>query len=280
MKRRVIGIAIAVVMALAGTALVASFVKSAEARALAGEELVTVMVVDQPIAAGASPEEMEGRTRLEQVPTKVRATGALENLDLVAGLVTEIALQPGEQVTASRFVAPDVLTRARVPVPDGLLEVTLALEPERAVGGALLPGDTVAVVVSFEPFDIGAPPSVDPNVPETVIVDGIRLAGDAKTPNSTRMILESVLVTNVQLEELPPEPDEQATSGRSRTPAPTGNLLITVALDPASIERVLFGAEHGTVWLAAQHTEIDLRDTRVVTRGRIYGLDGTATSEP
>ncbi len=281
MKRRVVGIAIAVVMALAGTALVASFVKSAEARALAGEELVWVLVADEQIPAGSSAEEIENRLRLEQVPSKVRAQGALEDLSPVAGLVTEIALEPGEQLTASRFVAPDLLTRARVPVPDGLLEVTLSLAPERAVGGTLLPGDLVAVVVSFDPFEIGAPPSLDPNIPETVIVDGVRLAGDAKTPNSTRLILDGVLVTNVQLEELLPEVVEEDTlPGRSRTPAPTGKLLITVALDPASVERVVFAAEHGQIWLGSQHTEIDLDDTRVVTRGRIHGFDIPVSSPP
>jgi len=177
-------------------------------------------------------------------------------------------------VTASRFVAPDLLTRTRVAVPAGLIEVTLSLAPERAVGGTLLPGDNVTVFASFEPFEIGAPPSVDPNVPETVIVDGIRLAGDAKTPNSSKLILDAILVTHVQLEELIPEPvDLGDNTGRVRTPAPTGNLLITVALDPAQAERVIFSAEHGLLWLGAQYTEISLEGTRVQTRGRIYGTD-------
>lgn len=270
MKRRVIGVFIALVMALAGTALVASFVRNAEARALAGEELVDVLVADKVIAAGLNTEEIAEMVRIEQIPVKVRSEDALDTLEPVTGLVTEIELRPGEQITAARFVAPDLLTRSRVAVPSGLLEVTVSLQPERAVGGTLLPGDNVAVLASFDPFEIGAPPTVDPNVPETVIVDGIRLAGDAKTPNSTHLIFESVLVTNVQIEELVPEIDDVGV-GRVRTPAPTGNLLITLALDPGAAERVVFAAEHGRVWLGGQHTDIDLGGTQVVTRGRIHG---------
>ena len=274
MKRRVVGVFIALIMALAGTALVASFVKSAEARALAGEELVNVLVASDAIAAGMTTEEVAARVIVEQVPAKVRATDALQSLDPVDGLVTHISLAPGEQITAARFVAPDLLTRTRVAVPEGLIEITVSLAPERAVGGTLLPGDNVTVFSSFDPFDINAPASSDPNVPETVIFDGMRLAGDGKTPSSTRLILDAVLVTNVQLEELVQEPEDPAgTTGRIRTPAPTGNLLITLALDPIQAERVVFSAEHGMVWLGAQYTELDLDGTRLQTRSRIYGID-------
>ena len=118
-------------------------------------------------------------------------------------------------------------------------------------------------------FDITAPPSDgDPDVPEFVIIDGMRIAGDGKTPSSTRLILDEILVTNVQLEELVPEPEDvgESNSARVRTPAPTGNLLITLALNPAQAERVVFTAEHGLVWLGAQYTELDLSNTRLQHR--------------
>ena len=84
MKRRVIGVFIALIMALAGTALVASLVKSAEARALAGEELVDVLVVTDDIAAGMTVEEIQERVAIEQVPAKVRASDALQSRYVLA----------------------------------------------------------------------------------------------------------------------------------------------------------------------------------------------------
>ena len=89
-------------------------------------------------------------------------------------------------------------------------------------------------------------------------------------------------MTNVQVEELLPELPEELTDtpGRVRTPAPTGNLLITLALDPAQAERVIFSAEHGMLWLASQYTEIELDGTRVQTRGRIYGNDSVTAVAP
>ncbi len=281
MKRRVIGLFVAVVMALVGTVLVASFVRSAEARALAGEELVDVLVVTDDVPAGATVDEVRSRVAVERVPAKVRAVDALSDLDPVGGLVTEIALRPGEQLSASRFVAPDLLTRASVAVPAGMVEVTVSLSPERAVGGALLPGDIVTLFASFDPFEIGAPSSATAGVPDTVIIDGIRLAGDSKTPSSSRLLETSILVTNVQIEELLPEVDpEESSGGRFRAPAPTGNLLITMAVSPTQAERLVFTAEHGMIWLAAQPSDVDLTDTRVQNRFRIYGTDQATAVTP
>ncbi|MGY9073634.1 MAG: Flp pilus assembly protein CpaB [Acidimicrobiales bacterium] len=271
MKRRLIGVVAALAMALVGTVLVTSFVKNAEARALSGEELVEVLVVDSVVEPGTHAEDLETMIRVEMVPAKVRASGALQDLDQVEGLVTEIELQPGEQLVSTRFVHADLLTGSSLAVPPGLLEVTISLEPQRAVGGTLLPGDHVAVAMSFEPFGIGAPPGPDPAVAETVIVDGMRLAGDLDTPNSTSLVLEAVLVTNVQLEELPTIEDNEVTvTGRQRTLAPTGNLLITLAVSPEQLERLIFGVEHGMLWLAAQHGEIDTSATDIQTRLRIH----------
>ena len=82
------------------------FVQSAEDRALEGETLVSVLVVDTPIAAGTRAEDMPTRCGLEEVPAKVVADGAVTDLATLAGKVAAIRLLPGEQIVSSRFVAP------------------------------------------------------------------------------------------------------------------------------------------------------------------------------
>ena len=273
MKRRAVGIIAAIAMAGFGTILLVLFVRDAEGRAVAGELRVSVLVVQQEIPSGTPVELIGDKVALEEVPAKVKTEGALEELTELEGLLTSVDLLPGEQVLAARFVAPDLLTSTRIPVPAGTLEVTISLDPARAVGGTLFPGDRVAVFSSFEPFEIGgAPVGETPDGDPLVEIDGILVPIDTKTPNATRMVLEDVLVTNVQVEELPivQEGVEGSSTPSRRALAPSGNLLVSLSLDPADAERLLFTAEHGSVWLGRQTTDLDLEDTGVQTRGRIY----------
>ncbi|MCP3936552.1 MAG: hypothetical protein GY708_14395 [Actinomycetia bacterium] len=272
MKRRMMGIVAALAMAGFGTVLLVFFVRDAEARAVAGEERVDVMVVIEPIAVGSEGSLIATSVQIESVPVKVRPEDAVADLAELEGLVAAVALVPGEQVLMSRFVEPDLLTRTRVEVPEGTIEVTVALDPQRAVGGTLYPGDTVAVIASFEPFDLGgAPVGETPDGDPLVEIDGILVPADTKTPNSTHLVLEGVLVTNVQIEELPVVTEENDEAIERRGLAPSGNLLISVALDPADAERLVFGIEHGRLWLGRQAGDINTHGTDIQPRGSIYG---------
>jgi pilus assembly protein CpaB len=152
--------------------------------------------------------------------------------------------------------------RGRIGVPEGLLEVTVSLEPERAVGGVLRPGSSVAVLASFKPFDVSSE--------EPVRLDGRLIPKDGQTPNSTHLILHKILVTNVQSQKTfkATAKDEDATA-----PAPGENLLVTLAVDASQAERVVFAAEHGTVWLAVEPKDAPESGTLVQTRGTIYQTD-------
>ena len=153
--RRAIGIIAAVAVAALGTLLLVGYVRGAEDRALAGEELADVLVVDQPIAEGTPASTLTRFVRLEQVPMKVRAEGGIADLATLADLVAATDLLPGEQLVTSRFVTAESLERnARIEIPSDALEVTISISPERALGGQLLPGDVVAVLASFDPFDL------------------------------------------------------------------------------------------------------------------------------
>ena len=270
MKRRLLGIVGALLMAGFGTVLVVLFIQDAEARAVAGEERVDVVLVAEPIPAGTPAELVAASVRIESVPVKVRAEEAIVDLAILDGLVTAVELLPGEQILRSRFVEPDLLSRARIDTPPGTVEVTVSLTPQRAVGGALFPGDEVVFFASFEPFELGgAPVSQTPEGDPLVEIDGILVPADTKTPNATHLVLEKVLVTNVQVEELAIV-EEDAELAERRALAPSGNLLISLAVPPSEAERIVFTAEHGTVWLGRQTGEIDLSDTEVWTRGSIY----------
>ena len=139
--------------------------------------------------------------------------------------------------------------------------MTVSLEPERALGGQLRPGDTVAVLASFEPFDISG----------DLGVDGQRMPDGSQSPNTTHVILHKIAVTGVQADE---QSEDALTvdSGNEEeaAKAPTTNLLVSLAVDAPSAERIVFAAEHGTLWLAAEPTTASESGTKIVTRGNEY----------
>lgn len=286
MKKRILGITAAILLALVGTVLLVGYVRNAESRALEGEEIVDVLVVDQDIAQGTLTDDIEGNTRLEQVPQKVAVVGGISSLDDIEGLAASRDLLPGEQLSRELFVEPTALSAyARsISAPPGFLEMTVALDPERVVGGSITPGDRVAMVASFEPFKLDGvvlPENFDTSLTkeeldelEKIFVIDDRLLAGEEVGNTTHIIEHKVLVTNVQEEEQPQQindanNDDEASSGAIRL-APTGKLLVTVAVEAPSLERLVFTQEFGLLWLAAEPDDASEDGTKIVTRGNIY----------
>ncbi len=282
--RRAIAVVVALALAGVGTFLLVRFVQSAEDRALEGEVLVSVLVVDAPIRAGSPAEDLADKVRVEEVPTKVAASDAVADLTSLAGKVAAIDLLPGEQVVSSRFVTPEEYegwlgTGPKVDVPANMLQVTLSLSPERVVGGQVQPGDVVAVFASFDPFPLntleptGLAPGEIPVIATTTTLPGQEAQASLSlpnSPNSTKIILHKVLVTNLQAEELPRAVTAEEAVAGAPDLAPTGNLLITLALEPVAAERLVFAAEHGSIWLAIEGSEVDEAATEIQTRGIVY----------
>ncbi len=253
MKRKFVGIVAAVLLASVGTFTLLAWVKSAEDRALAGERVVNVLVVQEDIAEGTSAEDLGTRVAVERVSAKVKAAGSVDDVADLEGKVAVVDLVAGEQVLATRFVEPEVLARQTgVEVPDGLQEVTIKLEPQRAVGGNVRPGDTVGLVASFEPFEA---------------VDG----SGTTTPNETHMVMHKVLVTRVQAAPTTATqaPDSEEEDDRP-DPVPGGDLLVTLAVDAPSVERIVFAQEFGFIWLTAEPETATEDGTKVWDRSTIF----------
>ena len=269
MSRRVIGIVAAVLLALLGTVALVAYVGNAEERALAGEELVEVYVVTTPVASGTPAEELEASVAVEQIPTKVRALGAVTSLPALAGRVAAVDLLPGEQLVETRFMERSEFADREVgiEIPEDMIEVTIELDPQRAVGGLLEPGQTVAVLASFDPFQLSA---------TVVEVDGEEVALPAavadevagSTPNSTDILLRKVLVTAVQESEDGSFGDEEETN--RLTTAPDDSVFVTLAVSPYDSERLVFTAEFGYLWLAVERETVPETDDPIQTRGTVY----------
>jgi pilus assembly protein CpaB len=261
MHRRILGITAAVLLAALGTFVLVQYVRGAEDRALAGEELANVYVITSAVPAGTAAEALPAHVRLEQVPVKVRSADAVTNLGSLKGQVAAIDLVPGEQLLTGRMVKPeDRPIGVTSQVPPGHVEVTVELDPIRAMGGRVRAGDTVAVLASFDPFDLqGAVLEVDGGEAQQVQVSG-------KTPNTTHLIVHEVVVTSVQT-----AATAAAEEKKTADAIPEGKLLVTLAVSPADAERVVFTAEFGKLWLAGEGDGVVTDGTRVQDRSSIYG---------
>jgi pilus assembly protein CpaB len=260
MRRKLGGSLAALLFATIGTVALIGYVQSAKDKAVAGERLVDVLVVTSPVPKGTAVSELADSVSVEKVPAKVRAEEAVKSIrELPKRSVAVVDLVPGEQVVATRFASPAEAADGRA--AGNQLTVTVSLEPQRALGGRLQVGDTVAVLASFEPFDVAG----------VVGPDGQPLPEGTQSPNSTHLILHKVAVTAIQVD----QQSENAVGAGSKNSdgadaAPTTNILVSLAVDAPAVERIVFAAEHGTVWLAAEPSSATETGTKIVTRGNEF----------
>jgi pilus assembly protein CpaB len=240
-RRRLLAAFAALILIVVGTVVLVAYVRGADNRALAGVQTVEVLVADQPIPEGTPAEQLGQLVRIEVLPVKAALDGRVTDLSALAGQLAVVDLQPGEQLLASRFQSPDDReTPGTVPVPAGLQEVSVLLEPQRAIGGRLAAGNRIGVVVSM-----GTP--------------------------ATHAVLHRVLVTQVQGAPAPTSAEGGTETASAGAPAPAASLMITLAVSAAQAEAVVFGIEHGTLWLTLEPDGADTGGTDVITPDNIYG---------
>lgn len=281
MNKRLIGVAIAAVLALLGTIAILRYVNDADERARADVELVEVYVVESHVRAGADEAEIRSAIGTAQVTAESVLGDVVTDLRQLDGRVAAVDLVPGEQVLASRFIDTASYNAGKsrlTSVPEGLQEITLSLAPERIVGGHVNPGDTVGIIASFGEAELGGVSEEQIEAIETYeeYVELANLLGSAEEKltlvETTHFLLHKVLVTRVQIEELPQEVlDADGNPVDTGVLSPTGNLLVTLAVETADVERIVFSAEFGLIWMSYEPAEADDHESTESThRGNVF----------
>jgi pilus assembly protein CpaB len=239
MRRRLLAAIAALALACTGAFVLLSYVRGADARALAGVQTVDLLVVTAPVPEGTSAEALGPFLAVEAVPVKLAATDSLASLEGQAGRVTTTTLQPGEQLLASRLADPvSLVAPDHVEVPPGMQEVTISLEPQRALGGHLASGDRVGVFLT---------------------------AADA-----THLTLQKVLLTRVQGGVSATVAKAPADGAAPADAAPAGQLVLTLAVPGPDAEQIVWAMEHGSVWLSSEPAPASEDGTRVVTGAEVF----------
>lgn len=249
MNRRLVSAIAAGLLAVLGAVLLITYVNSADDRAMARMDPVEVMVVSAHIPQGTPAEEIGESVLVEELPRASVGPNPVTSLAELAGQVAATELRPGEQLLAGRFISPQDLQQfGGIPVPEGLHEVTVPLDSPRVVGGTVTPGDLVAVTISLS----GEPPR-------------------------THMTHHKLLVTRVQGGLNPSASatgDADGSTAASADPAAApehaGGAMATLAVNARDAETIVFGAEHGTIWLSRVDPTTPEDGTRIVEPGNVY----------
>lgn len=226
---RIAAAIVAALLATAGVVMVMMYVQGADERAAAELQPTDVLVVTKEIPAGTAA-QIGTNIELQQLPSRAVVDGALDEVNTLDGRVANSTLYPGEQIIPARFAAPEVLTGDAVPIPPDSVQVTVSLAPERVIGGKLKPGDTVGLVIS---------------------------AGEPIPYSQT--IMHGVLVARVQAIAPPPQEDGQDVP-------PSDSHFVTFAVSAPDAERIVWAAEHTSIWLTLEREESDVSGTTIVTR--------------
>ena len=233
MQSRVLGILIAVVLALVATAAMVVYVKSADDRALRGQQPVYVLRAKRQIPAGTSGEDAQNRDMIERVTVAraslvggtVRAPGQLDQR------YAAVDIAKGEQLLLERWVgAEDVGGRRLLQIPENHQAVSIGVDLVRQVAGFVTPGDRVGVVVTM-PLGEG---------------------GDR-----TQYVLRDAQVLAVGATALT-RSSAQSNGGRVSQGKGSQTLTaVTLSVDDRDVKKVIFAAEKGSIYLTLLPTTAD-----------------------
>jgi pilus assembly protein CpaB len=244
MKRRLLAIALALLLAATGTGAVLAYVSVATTRAMTGLKAVSVLVAQREIPSGTSAAAaiQDGALRDETLPARSLPSDALGSITVALGsLVMSFDVKPG-QVLLRPMLVPAAQTSGGLEIPSGMVAVTIPLCLPEAVAGYVQAGSQVAV------FDTVSSKSMSSQ--ESCSQSGQSQQTQASGDVQTRVVLPRVQVLAVGQAGSGQGRGGQGGSGTGAGNQPQGSVLLTLAVNQANAERVIRLTETGLPYLA------------------------------
>lgn len=259
MKRRVLTVTLAILLAVLGTAGVLAYVHKADSRALDGMRPVTVLVAQGQIPAGtsASAAQQQNLLRSESLPASSVPLNAVRSITpALASLVMSAQVPSGQLLLRPMLVTSAQATATgALAIPTGMVAVTIPLCISEAVAGYVQPGSHVAVFDTY--------PTKKANLQESCGQSGQSHQAQGQGAVITRIVLPRVLVLAT---------GQAATTGTTGTTgttttasggafsnsssqtdpaaAPSGAVMVTLAVSQANAERLILITRAGLPYLA------------------------------
>jgi len=256
LKRRVLTVALAILLAVLGTSGVLAYVHKADSRALDAMKPVSVVVAQGQIPAGtsASAAQQQGLLRSERLPASSVPANAVRSITPELGALVMSAQVPAGQL----LLRPMLVTSAQatatgaLAIPTGMVAVTIPLCVSEAVAGYVQPGSHVAVFDTY--------PVKKASLQESCNQSGESHQAEGPGAVVTRIVLPRVLVLATG------QAAASGTTGTSTTAssgvfshnsqadppasAPSGSVMVTLAVSQANAERLILITRAGLPYLA------------------------------
>ena len=226
MQSRVLAVLIAVVLALVATTAMIVYVRSADRRAIDGQQPVRVLVAKKPIPMGTTGEDAlntDGMIGTVEIPLAYAVKGRVLSDEQLRNRYAAVPIAPGEQLLLERWVgAQDIGGRDLLTIPEGHKAVSVGVDLVRQVAGFVTPGDRVSVEVTMPVGDSG---------------------------DKTQTVLPEARVLAVGATALTRAP--QGNGGRVNQGKASQTLTaVTLAVKNEEVKKVIFAAEEGSIYLA------------------------------
>lgn len=233
MKRRILLVGVAVVLALFGTFAVYAYAHNADQRAVAGGRAVHVLIANKRVPAGTTWADAvkSGNLSVQNMPASSAPQSALSSLsaDVARTDVAQSDIAAGQVVLREAFGAPTSQTGV-LTIPKGDIAISVNLDSESDVAGYVAPGSEV-IIFSTAPLKLP---------------DGAKQAttsGDALTVTRTVVPRASVLATSQA------SPTNLVGASSAGTSSSQGTVLVTLALSQQDAERVVLANKTGSLSL-------------------------------
>lgn len=245
MKRRVIAILVAGLLAVVGAALVLIYVSRADERAIADQQPTDVYVALKEIPSGTTLKDAERKELLEltQVPATAVPTGALGRIDADNNqLLAQTDIAPGEILLDARFGATPRGTKA-IEVPAGMLAVAVELTDPQRVGQFVTPGSRITIYRNTKMVSLGDSDR-DQAINDNDFFNTEVLLGDVQVIGMGNTALSAPVAPSSQ-------EDPEAASAEP-------GFLVTVAVTPQQSLRLVHQAMTGEMYAALRGSDVDV----------------------
>ena len=224
---------LAVLVALVGTALVFLYVKGADSRAGAKYDSVSALQATQDIAAGETYDSAlaEGKITLQQIPQAVvdANAGYQTSTAELKGKIASVPILAGQHVVAGQFGNTVAAPTSSLPIPKGMIAISVNLTDPDRVAGNIQNGSQVAIFVT------GA------GGPEHKLVAAATTDGTLPGSSETALLLAKVTVLNVGS----PVPVSTTTTDQTgtQTTETLPRTLLTLAVTQNEAQKVILASK-------------------------------------
>jgi pilus assembly protein CpaB len=229
MNRRIVLVAVAVVLALVGTVGVYSYAHNADQRAVAKTHSVTVLVAQKAVPAGTSwADVLKGSYfKEERVPVDSAPSSAISSLTepVPIGQVATAEIAAGQIVLRPTFGDKSASTGI-LAIPAGKMAVSVTMASNADVAGFVQNGSDVAIFATFKLAPSAASKAIGTDL------------------YTTKLLLARVGV--IATSQAPPG---DLNGGKTTQNGSTSGVLVTLALSQTEAERLILSQQVGQLYL-------------------------------